>query len=206
MSWSQPRAGVKHLSFPDLGRVYHCFTYWWAHYFQDCDALWVLWSMTVAQGYTAELNEWLSGWVSIWPTDFWGLHPAEGPWGVLWSVILVLGLHSGRIKNPKHLWASPTPSAVNDSCYHLKKKNTAAGQKQPQWCEMAKRTNRLNLLLRQNDFLQITGHFENIDELGQNQEANLLKAKWASHRSPENMMALLNISQEHEKYITPGLS
>lgn len=42
---------------------------------------------------------------------------------------------------------------------------------------MVKRANRLNLLLQQSDYLQITAHFENIEELGLNQEANLLKGK-----------------------------
>lgn len=66
----------------------------------------VLRSMTMAHSSAAELNERLSGWVAVWPTDFWGLYPAEESWGVLWSVILDPELHSRRIRNPKDLWES----------------------------------------------------------------------------------------------------
>lgn len=66
----------------------------------------VLRSMTMAHSSAAGLNERLSGWVAVWPTDFQGLYPAEESWGVLWSVILDPELHSGRIRNPKDLWES----------------------------------------------------------------------------------------------------
>lgn len=70
----------------------------------------------------AELNERLSAWVAAWPADFWGWYPAEEPRGVLWSVILDPELHSGRIRNPKDLWASASPSAVTDSWSRLGEK------------------------------------------------------------------------------------
>ncbi len=77
-------------------------------HFHGCEALRVLWSMTLAQSFTAGLNEWLSGWVPVWMTDFGGLYPTEEPWRVSWSVILDPELHCGRLQSPNNLWASPT--------------------------------------------------------------------------------------------------
>ena len=70
---------------------------------------WVSWSVTLAQSFAAGLNEQLSGRVPVWLTEFWGLYPAEGLWGVLWSVILDRELCSGReFESPNNFWASPT--------------------------------------------------------------------------------------------------
>lgn len=133
---------------------------------------WVLRSMTMAHSSAAELNERLSGWVAVWPTDFWGLYPAAEPWGVSWSVILDPELHSRRIRNPKDLWASPSLSAA----LIWQKNPSANGEKLLHWCEMArKRASRLYLLLRWSDRPQISGRLENAD--GFEQEDSLLEGE-----------------------------